>query len=630
MNAQTLGWTLIHSLWQGFLIYLLLKAATRVAIRSDVRYGLGVGALGLMFICSVATFLVLNTAKSPGGFELILNADQASNAVASSGVFNWIDQNIIWLLRFWALGFAVGMLRIATGLWYIRRLRRSAHPVQDEWLDMVKRLSDSLNINRVVAMAEAGISSPMVVGFMKPIILFPVGLLSGLTTEQVETILVHELSHIRRQDYIINLVQSIVETIFFFNPFALLMSSMIREERENCCDDMVIAKGISPISYVRTLAQLEASRSSSKLALGFAGNQNQLLNRIKRIMENSAKNDWGKGRLMPVALLILGLVCASWLSISSEKELSTKKPVHKFHKAVAQDTSKEDGLVVIRKRKSYGTWVEAPAPPPMEEIPGIDQIPGYNEIPGIEFIPEIPGVDMEMFSTFEMPPNPDVAFSFEEFADWDSIPGVYFRTHDGEDWEEFEREFTEKFKSEFKEFYNKNQGQFNKMMEDMRKDESKRREAYEVVDLADMRHKADMENIMTHDMVQALKQTERMAAKIRAEAPVMEQQSRQMMKMQADQWAVQADQLRQQSLIVEDMARKTDEYKSALTELLIEDGYIKQNDDLDPMNFTDVNGKMTINGVAIKDADAIKYRALRDTYFRGYKRMSRDSYGRNE
>jgi hypothetical protein len=472
----------------------------------------------------------------------------------------------------------------------------------------------------------------MVVGFMKPIILFPVGLLSGLSTEQVETILVHELSHIRRQDYIINLAQSVIETIFFFNPFALLMSSMIREERENCCDDMVIAKGISPISYVKTLAQLEAVRSSSTLALGFAGNQNQLLNRIKRIMENSAKNDWGKGRFVPVALLFLGLVCASWLSISSEKEGQIS------HNIVANDTSREDGLVVIKKgRKHDGRVMEEPAETiaPSEEGPGIESVPHFDEIP------PVPDLDTDM--NFHMAPDfdfPPIPFDFNQFADWDSVPGYTFRLRDTEGNEEFEKEFTMKFRENFKEFYEKNKDQFDRMMKEVRDSERRKteanrhREAAEVVDLADMKRMTEFGQIMSIDMVQALKRAEGMTETLSSDEAMQALQemkmSSDMLSLQKSQMDVMNNQLREQTIMLEDMARKTGEYKKALTEMLADDGYIKKGDSMGNLNINDNNGEMTINGHKIKEKDAVKYRALHDSFFPVKPRMSYDRHGRNE
>ncbi|MEJ0031856.1 MAG: hypothetical protein WDO15_16440 [Bacteroidota bacterium] len=181
--VQSIGWTLIHSLWQGLGVYILLKVGTRLTSRADLRYGMGVAALGLMVACSIATLLILNIKSTSEGFNIVI--DGTTTGTSSQPfvliVLSWIDTNIIWLLRFWMLGLVAGLLRIAAGLWYINRLRRNANAVQGEWLELVNNLSASLNITRVVIMAEAAIASPMVVGFVKPMILFPVGLVSGLT-----------------------------------------------------------------------------------------------------------------------------------------------------------------------------------------------------------------------------------------------------------------------------------------------------------------------------------------------------------------------------------------------------------------------------------------------------------------
>lgn len=620
MNAQVIGWTLIHSIWQGLLIFLVIKVASRFINRADVRYGVGVVGMILIVITSVVTFFVLQEKSGDSPYHLVLdlqNTTVSGSQPSVQTVLQFIDQNIIWLIRFWVLGFVVGLVRIAAGLWYIGRLRRTANAVQDEWMDMVKKLSEALNINRVVAMAEAQISSPMVVGFMKPIILFPVGLLSGLSTEQVETILVHELSHIRRQDYIINLVQSVIETIFFFNPFVLLMSSAIREERENCCDDMVIAKGISPISYVKTLAQLEAARSSSTLALGFAGNQNQLLNRIKRIMENSAKNDWGKGRLAPVALLFLGLVCASWLSISSEKEINEVNvtQLQVPNKIAAKDTSREDGLVVIKRGRKHGDWVAVEPVEPADIDMDIElEFPPMPDLAPMEF--EIP----------EFPPMPEIPadFAFE----FDSIPGVHFKNDP--EWVEFEKEFTDKFKTQFKEFYEKNQAQFDKMMDEMHQEEAYRREAAKEVDLDQLRNMADIERKRAMDMADAF-HWEKTALDIGRIAELQHlEQSKDMLQLQKLQMDMMKDQLQKEHYVFEDMHRKNVAYQEELIKLLKEDGYIKKDDDSGSLSIMDNNGELTINGQKIKEVHALKYRALRDSYFGPTKRVQRDSYRRQE
>lgn len=615
MISQTIGWTLIHSLWEGLLIFILVKISMQFTKRADVRYGIGVAGLGLIVVCAVVTFLMLNVKTTSEGFNLIITAKATGTAPQS--ILSWIDSNIIWLLRFWILGLTAGLLRIAAGLWYINRLRRNASPVQAEWLEIVKDLSTTLNITRVVTMAEAAIASPMVVGFVKPMILFPVGLLAGLTTEQVETILVHELSHIRRQDYIINLVQSVIETIFFFNPFTLLISSLIREERENCCDDLVIAKGISPISYVKTLAQLEAARSSSTLALGIAGNQNQLLNRIKRIMENSAKNDWGKGRLVPVALLFLGLICASWLSIGSEKK---EKEVSAPHTVLASDTSKKDGLKVLKKKDNY--WVPAqPAEPAIPAVP--EEMPEYFEFP------PVPDVDFnfdEMAQVpheFELPISPDMYVpaipGFEyNFFDSDSIPAYRFQFRDLENWDAFEKEFKEKFKSEFKDFYNKNHEQLDKMMDEMRKNHGEarvKREAAEVVDLNNLAHeKMAMQEIYGADAAALLGKLSAMSAQAQAERAL---RAADLVKIAAGRdMLVMNEKLLANTEMFEEMSRRYAEFDKAITEQLIADGYLKSGEHIDQLQMNDENGKMTINGKSIKEKDRIKYKALQDKYLK--------------
>jgi bla regulator protein BlaR1 len=674
---QSIGWTLIHSLWQGFLILILLKVVVKASGRSEVRYGLGVGALLLMITCSVSTFFVLNeglqeTQAGQESFHLIASVSGTGQVTGQSfslitTVLTWIDSNIIWLFRFWILGFVIGIVRIAAGLWYINRLRKNSNAVQDEWNHIVNSLSESLNIKRAVAMAEAGITSPMVVGFMKPVILFPFGLLSGLTTEQVETILIHELSHVRRQDYIINLFQAVVETIFFFNPFVILISSFIREERENCCDDMVIAKGISPIIYVRTLAQLEASRSSSTLALGISGNKNQLLNRIKRIMENSAKNDWGKGRLVPVALVFLGLICASWLSIGSET--GSKVSLNNEQNVVASDTTKDDLKVIKRGRKMYFDEPAEPVVPEIEFVPDFDEafepayVPGIDEIPmpdlegfteALEALEAMEPMDFEP-GEFAVPAMPAEPFDLSYDIHWrnDSIPTFNFRGN-AEEWANFEKEFTEKFKEQFKEFYEKNQAQMDKMMDEMR--QQREREAAEVVDLDQLRRtgkNADQWRLLENKIWQLQKGPTKIY--VPGPTPIPNVPNNEYFRQSADEMAhlseklaqleavkamqfdkqfhynneplrIQSDKLLEETEFLQEIARNSEDYKEALTKMLVEDGYLGKNEKIGNLSINDDGGALTINGKDIKENDKEKYRALHDKYFvPKYKREGRRS-----
>src|SRR5204862_7511696 len=107
----------------------------------------------------------------------------------------------------------------------------------NDWSNIVQQLARQLHIDRVIPLAQsAHINAPLVIGYIKPVIMIPVGMFSGLSPEQIETIFIHELAHIKRHDYFINVLQSIIEALFFFNPFIWIVSNIIRREREYCCD----------------------------------------------------------------------------------------------------------------------------------------------------------------------------------------------------------------------------------------------------------------------------------------------------------------------------------------------------------------------------------------------------------
>jgi bla regulator protein BlaR1 len=134
-----------------------------------------------------------------------------------------------FILLGWSIGALVFSLRIVSGWFFLNGIKRDAIEIQDEWFEKLQSLARNFGLNRAIQLAETSrIQVPMVIGFFKPVILIPTAMLSGLSPEQIETILVHELAHIRRNDYIINLFQTILESIFFFNPFVWFLSGIIR------------------------------------------------------------------------------------------------------------------------------------------------------------------------------------------------------------------------------------------------------------------------------------------------------------------------------------------------------------------------------------------------------------------
>lgn len=260
----------------------------------------------------------------------MLNSEQFENTFYKplGTVPQSIEANMFVIVFLWIIGAFVFSFRLIGGWWYINNLKRDAIYLQNEWSNFIEKCTRQLEIKKTISLAETHlITSPMVIGYFKPVVLVPLGMLTSLTADQLETIFLHELAHIKRHDYLINLIQSFIEVVLFFNPFVWIISKTIRKEREFCCDDAVINTYGNPMVYARALAQIEESRIvGNSLALSLADNKNELWNRIKRIMEKSHKTHNSKNRFIPAILLIVGLLCASWLTVRTDKQHGRHTP----------------------------------------------------------------------------------------------------------------------------------------------------------------------------------------------------------------------------------------------------------------------------------------------------------------
>ena len=171
-----------------------------------------------------------------------------------------------------------------------------------EWQDRLRALAARLRVTRPVALLESCLAeTPVLIGFLRPAILIPAGLLAGLAPDQLEAILLHELAHIRRHDYAVNVMQSLVEGLLFYHPAVWWLSNAVRAERENCCDDAVVALRGDAVSYAAALAALEERRSASQPALAATGGN--LMNRIRRLLEPNRKRPAAGPALAAILLL---------------------------------------------------------------------------------------------------------------------------------------------------------------------------------------------------------------------------------------------------------------------------------------------------------------------------------------
>src|SRR6267142_952456 len=338
--TYTLGLTLLHFLWQGAVIALLLAVANTAMRRASARsrYAAACIALALMFACAVATFLSLNapqmTSESAAAPLIASAVDTTAIAApkpqAQSSISS-LSGLLPWFVYFWTAGVCILTARSLGGWIAVRRFaRHNARPADAGWQQRLARLARRLEISRVVRLCESAISEvPAVIGWLRPVVLLPASALSGLSPEQLESLLAHELAHIRRHDYLINLVQTGMETLLFYHPAIWWVSARIRAERENCCDDLAVQVCGDPLVYARALTQLEQLRCGAP-RLAMAATSGPLLSRIQRLISSRQPARAGFSGWFPGVLLALVLI-AGWASPrvvhSSSRATQTPAPV---------------------------------------------------------------------------------------------------------------------------------------------------------------------------------------------------------------------------------------------------------------------------------------------------------------
>lgn len=350
-------WTLIHSLWQGLILAAVTGLVLVLTRRSHAkkRYGLLSMLFFLFLVVATATFVrEINLVKPAGALpvssgqvlqqvlasDLAVRTQVAGLSVAKDGFVqrfvDYFNANSAMVVMIWFIIFFAKLIRLGGDLFYIQRLRSyKTNSPAGEWKKKIKLLAEKIGLPKQVQLLESAIIKvPVTMGVFKPMILLPVGLLAYLPADEIEAILLHELAHIKRRDYFVNLLQSLAETIFFFNPALLWLSSMIRDERENCCDDIAIAVTNNKTNFINALISFqEYHYAKPNYGMAFPGKKQQLLNRVKRIVSNNNKtlNAAEKSMLgFGVALLLLfSLVTAQQTQVNPDKTIRTIKAEQK-------------------------------------------------------------------------------------------------------------------------------------------------------------------------------------------------------------------------------------------------------------------------------------------------------------
>ncbi len=289
--AQALGWALLHFLWQGLVLGLLawvLLALLRGA-SARTRYGVACGLLLLMAASPAATFLHLLPAQRAAAAADLAVIGPLPAAVAPATLGFRLERLLPWFLAGWALGVGVLTLRFLGSWAWVQRLRhRGAEPVPGEWHLVLSRLCRELRLARTVRLLRSTlVEVPTALGWLRPVILLPASALAGLSPDFLEAILAHELAHIRRGDFVVNLLQTFAEALLFFHPAAWWLSRQIRETREHCCDDAAAALLGDPLPLAQGLAALAALRRSLPCDPdpALAAARGNLMHRITRLFQ---------------------------------------------------------------------------------------------------------------------------------------------------------------------------------------------------------------------------------------------------------------------------------------------------------------------------------------------------------
>jgi uncharacterized protein (TIGR03435 family) len=313
MNTTRLGWTLVHFLWQGALIAAVYAAVRRFVAAANGRYLLACGALALMVAAPVATWLAMGpsdiapaiaadfTARVPHGVpsRAVALPIGVRTVVPAQAQTAWLR----WAVAIWLFGASLLSVRLLGGWMLAARLRwRMTRPAPVEWGRTIERLRARLGIARAVGLRVSSlVQSPVVIGAWRPLVLVPVGMLTGMPAVQVEALLVHELAHIRRHDYLVNLLQSLAEALLFYHPAVWWVSGHIRTERERCCDDAAVAVSGDVVGYVSALAELAGTRRMRLAAV--AANGGSVADRIARLLGESRPAAGKHGTLAAAVLL---------------------------------------------------------------------------------------------------------------------------------------------------------------------------------------------------------------------------------------------------------------------------------------------------------------------------------------
>lgn len=364
---QILNTVLLYSLALG-LVLALLTGLTLMLTRSAsplLRYRILVTLLGLFTAGIVVTgfFKLRDTNPAAQTFSAHITIQKEVAAVQNTqnedpDAINAVTKDLITISRdfmnnnartialIWMFMVLAKGIKLTSNLFELHYLKtRQIYPAGRHWEDQLVRLSKQIGLNKAVRIMQSSLTQvPLVIGHFKPVILIPLGMITAIKPQEIEMILLHELAHIKRMDFLVNIFQHVLELLFFFNPAVLWISALIRKERENCCDEMVLQNANEKHSYIQALLSFkEYQLNVPAYAMAFA-KENNLVSRVKRMVyqKNTALNSIEKGCML-IAVLLLCSFSVLRATDLTQKNISYQEPVvkkGKFHTKPAAKAQK--------------------------------------------------------------------------------------------------------------------------------------------------------------------------------------------------------------------------------------------------------------------------------------------------
>lgn len=354
--GNALGWSIIHSIWQASIWYILysLYILMQPSLSAKNKHNAAFGTQISIFISFIFTFIYFYRSPEQVLDLRTINPEELKNLMIIGTQEGFKLENLLpYVVVGYVFGFLVQVILLFNSLIKLRILKyKGLDSIPENWKGIYSTAKTKLKVTKSVGLYLSNkISVPITLGHIKPFILFPLAYANKMEPAQIEAILLHELAHVKRHDYLFNLLKVGIETILFFNPFVWALSKVMEKEREHACDDMVVAHISTPISYAQALVELEELRMSLHpvLTMAATGNRKHLFKRIKRItkMETNYKNV--RPQLMAVilsgiALLLLAIIIPINKTTAQEKEIKTSE-INNNSEVIIEQVGEEINLI---------------------------------------------------------------------------------------------------------------------------------------------------------------------------------------------------------------------------------------------------------------------------------------------